>query len=295
MSASISNKCPWLKRFIRNLPGTAQPILAEASDGHLYVVKLPCMHQSPNLLFNEAAGTELYRAFNLPVPDWSPLIATDSFLDQNPSCSAQAGNLRPRSAQILCFGSRFLGEDGSRLLEILPGAFFNRVTNRTDFWLAWLLDICSRHADNRQAIFREDIHRTLNVLFIDHGHMFGGPKGEQRVHFEASQYLDWRIYPSTSSRIIVNLQKAAGTLRTNSLERKIQRLPDEWKTPSALQRFAECMDRLARPRLLPEIFESMFDSVLRKNERDESKVRSQSPNSLLCPRVQTREVRLGAA
>jgi len=92
--------------------------------------------------------------------------------------------------------SLFLGGDGIRLLEILPEQF-QAVRNRGNFWLAWLIDICAKHADNaRQSFWMA--HDRLKAYFVDQGHLFGGPKGEQRPRFLASRYLDPRIYQSIS-------------------------------------------------------------------------------------------------
>lgn len=294
MSVCTLGQYPRLSRSVRKLPGSTQPILAEASDGHVYVVKFP-NHAYPNLLFNEAAGTELYRAFDLPVPAWSPLIVPDTFLDQNPACRDWIGNRRWPSKAGLYFGSRFLGETGGRPFEILPGAFLGRVSNREDFWLAWLLDICAQHADNRQAIFLEDEDRALTAFFVDHGHMFAGPKGEQAVHFAASRFLDGRIYPLPDARTVVHLLQAAGSFKTDSLWQKIQEFPDDWKTPPALQRFEECLDMLAQPKLLAELFDLMVDSVRRKSQRDRSKVPSRPQDPLLRAEIPASSVRLGAA
>ena len=107
-------------QYVRNLRGGSQPILALASDGFQYVVKFANNLQGPNVLFNECAGNELYRACGLTVPKWTPLWVSDSFLDRNRDCWMQTpeGRLRPSSG--LCFGSLFLGQDGKRLFEILP-------------------------------------------------------------------------------------------------------------------------------------------------------------------------------
>lgn len=143
---SRCNSFPWVKRFIRNLRGGSQPILAEASDGLLYVVKFANNLQGPNLAFNEAMGAELYRQLGLPVPDWKPLILRDAFIDNNPDCWIQTPYGRLRPAAGLCFGSRFLGGGGERLFEILPGSAFARVRNLRDFWLAWLIDVCASYS-----------------------------------------------------------------------------------------------------------------------------------------------------
>ena len=58
------------------------------------------------------------------------------------------GQLRPEPG--MCFGSRYLGEDSTRLFEVLPGNSFRRVRNLQDFWLAWMIDICAGHTDNRR-------------------------------------------------------------------------------------------------------------------------------------------------
>ena len=163
--SALGRKSVRLSRFIRNLRGGSQPILVQASDGLLYVVKFTNNLQGANLPFNESVGTELYRACGLAVPAWKPLLVSDAFLDRNPDCWMQTskGRLRPDSG--MCFGSRFLGGDGIRLLEILPGTSFKRVRNNKSFWLAWMIDICAHHADGRQAIFVEDAEGWLNAFF----------------------------------------------------------------------------------------------------------------------------------
>jgi len=246
--------------FQRNFRGGSQPILARASDGLLYVLKFSNNLQGVNLPFNESVGTELYRACGLSVPSWKRLLVTDSFLDQNSDCWMQTpeGRLRPKSG--VCFGSRFLGGDGAILLEILPGCSFKRISNSGSFWLAWLIDICARHADNRQALFLEDGNRRIEAFFVDHGHLFGGPKGEQRLHFMASRYLDSRVYQDASPQCQLNLLKVVGSLDVDGLWRRVQGLPDDWKTESAIEGFKQCLDRLSNYELLRNIVGTMVDA-----------------------------------
>jgi hypothetical protein len=260
----------FVTRFIRNLRGGSQPILVQASDDLFYVAKFANNLQGPNLLFNEGAGSELYSACNLAVPAWKPLLLTDKFLDENPDCWMvnSEGRLRPQSG--LCFGSRFLGGEGIRLREILPGTSFSRVSNRADFWLAWLIDICAAHVDNRQAVFAEDAKGWLHAFFVDHGHLFSGPNGQHRFHFRASQYLDSRIYMHLASHRIHNLLTIAANQNVDRLWREIQTLPEDWKTTSALKGFAECLGMLSSPRLLEGAIESMVNA---DEQSDEPKCR----------------------
>jgi hypothetical protein len=285
---SLGQDFALVTRYIRNLRGGSQPILVQASDGLYYVAKFTNNLQGSNLPFNESAGCELYRACNLPVPSWKPLLVTDAFLDENPDCWMQTsdGSLRPESG--LCFGSRFLGGDGLRTLEILPRSSFMRVRNHEKFWLAWFIDICAGHADNRQAIFLEDAQGWLNAFFIDHGHLFGGPKGGQKRHFFASRYLDSRIYQSVCSEYLLTFLKVAASLYVDQLWQKIESLPEDWKTTSALDGFTQCLNRLSNPCLMKSVLETMIAADNRNNEPDHNEYRTdrKPPMAILCPGIQ---------
>lgn len=282
----------FLTRHIQNLRGGSQPILAQASDGQLYVVKFANNPQGANVCFNESAGSELYRAFGLAVPSWKQLMVTDSFLDRNPDCwmLSPEGRLRPESG--MCFGSLFLGGKGVRMLEILPRNSFKRVQNHQSFWKAWMIDICAEHADNRQAIFLEGPQRDLEAFFVDMGHGFGGPKGELRPRLQASRYLDPCIYQCVSSEYLQSLEAGARHLDADLLWHRIQTLPDNWKTRSALDAFARCLGNLSTSSLIESILNVMVETLRQANGREyknlECGPRTQA--SVLHPGVQAAEL-----
>ena len=170
-------ECVEARGFVRKLRGGSQPVLLEASDGLLYVVKFQNNFQGSNLLFNEAIGTELFRLAGLPCPEWRLVAVSPGFLAQNPECWLQSerGLVRPHAG--LCFGSRFLEWGENRVFEILAGGYFSRVRERRNFWTAWVLDVLGEHTDNRQALFVEGASRWLDAYFIDHGHLLGGARG----------------------------------------------------------------------------------------------------------------------
>jgi hypothetical protein len=260
--SAVEESTPHITHSFRKLRGCSQPILVQASDELFYVVKFSNNPQGANVLFNESIGTELYRACNLPVPEWKPLLVTDTFLDQNPRCwmEGEHGLLRPDSG--LCFGSRFLGLDCDRVLEILPKSFFDKVHNHMDFWLAWLIDICAGHTDNRQAIFLERPTRELDAFFIDHGHLFRGPDGHGRMHFMKSRYLDPRIYQSLYPRDFQSFQNAVKELNVDYVWQKAYALPADWKSKSAIDGLTECLNALSSSRLLEGILDMMVNSLL---------------------------------
>jgi hypothetical protein len=254
----------------------------------LYVVKFSNNLQGANLLFNECAGSELYRACGLAVPSWKALLVSDSFLERNRDCwmRSSEGYIRPTSG--LCFGSHFLGGDGVHLQEILPKTDFKRVNNCTSFWLAWLIDICAEHVDNRQVVFRKTGSGWLDAFFIDHGHLFGGPKGVLRRHFQASRYLDPRIYGSVSSRQLLVFQKVLRCMDRDKLWRAIQTMPDHWKTRSALDGLDRCLCRLSTAKLLQNIVDTMVEAQRQSNEcnGNERPCRRMSPDPILCLGIQ---------
>jgi hypothetical protein len=262
-------------QHIRNLCGGSQPILVGASDGLRYVVKFTNNQQGPNLLFNESMGSELYQCCGLPVPAWRPLLLTEAFLEKNRSCwmRTDEGIVRPDPG--LCFGSLYLGETNRHLLEILPGTSFKRVRNHRNFWLAWLIDICAQHTDNRQAIFQEDGEGQFNAIFFDHGHLFGGPKGEQKLNFQASRYLDPRIYQDVFSMHQVGFAKGLDVRDVDQIWQRCQTLPEKWKTESAHAGLEQCLNRLANATLLQNILDTMVDAHQRTKENGRKQPKSE--------------------
>lgn len=256
-----------ITRFICKMRGGSQPVLAQASDGLVYVVKFTNNPQGANLPFNESMGSELYRACKLPVPAWKPLLVTDAFIDENPGCWMETADGYARPEPGLCFGSLFLMGDSDRMSEILSKSSLKRVNNSAEFWLAWLIDICAEHTDTRQAIFMEDRKGGLDAFFLDHGHLFGGPSGKERKHFTASRFLDLRIYQSVSPRYVKGFRDVVKNLKVDCIWQSVQTLPVDWRTGSAISALTRCLDRLGSALFLENIIATMVDAFQRKEQR----------------------------
>src|SRR4051812_36256273 len=137
-------------RLVRRLRGRSAPLLVEASDGELYVIKLLDALLAPNSLFNECLGTELYRLFELPVPQWKPLLVSKHFVNQ--SLAAWVGNEREHGG--ICFGSSFLSGCQTQVFEFLPRTSFSCILESEMFWRALILDECANHCSHREAVFQ---------------------------------------------------------------------------------------------------------------------------------------------
>ena len=259
-------------RYLRTLRGGSQPMLVQASDGFLYVVKFNNNLQGPHLAFNESAGSELFRACGLAVPAWKPLLLTNEMIDRTPGCWMQTveGVQRPEAG--MCFGSRYLGHSGARILEILPGTSFSRIRNRASFWMARLIDVCGEHADNRQAIFVEQATGWLNAFFLDHGHMFGGPSGGIEPRLQTSCYLDSRVYSDISSNDSEGILRIVRELNADDLWLRIHALPDDWKARSALQGFERCLNRLSNYNMLRNVMDALVDTHRRRTPISRSRI-----------------------
>jgi len=255
--------------FFRKLRGGSQPILVQASNQSFYVVKLPRNPQGPNLLFNESAGSELYHALRLPVPDWTPLLVTDDFLDRNPGCwfASREGAIRPQAG--LVFASPFLGTGRHPAMDILPHTSHVCIEDRFNFWVAWILDVCANHADNRQVLFAETDHGTLSSTFIDFGHMFGGPEGLDNPLPAASRYLDWRIYPHIETEELLSITNVVKNLNADRLWQKVAHLPDEWKTLSAVRAFNQALHCLCSSSFLNDAMQMIVSDLDSKRNRGE--------------------------
>jgi hypothetical protein len=164
-------------QFIRKMRGGSQPALIRCNDDKLYVVKFFRNQQGPNVLANEVLGNELLRTFSLPTPQWRVVFVSASFLRENSvSFETPFGNSSIESG--LHFGSEFLGSDKTgQAYERLPKGLCSRVTNLEDFLGIHIFDVWASHCDRRQTIFTTaDENASFRAVFIDNGHLFGGPE-----------------------------------------------------------------------------------------------------------------------
>lgn len=265
-----------LERFFCKLRGGSQPILAQASDGLLYVVKFEGGLQGPNLMFNESIGSELFRACGLAVADWRMIQVDDRFLDANQACWFETPTGRTRPMPGLCFGSRLVEGPGFLLTELLPGYAYHRIRNQMSFWLAWLVDICASHSDARQVVFKDYSDRSIDAVFIDHGHLFGGASGLEQPNPLASRYLDARAYVELSSSDIRRMQRFPEGLDLSRLWSQVRQIPGEWKTKSALAAFELCLDRLQEPKAWENVLYELIELHRRSQENDQSRRTSRS-------------------
>ncbi len=245
-------------RFIRKMRGSSQSSLIEASDGNLYIVKLQHDFIGSQIVFNEAIGSELYRQIGLPTPDWSGIEIGDQFIDSNRGlwCESHGKVIRPHSG--LHFASQYLGDETHSVYEVLPGSWYSRIQNRSDFLGALVADVWFEHVDSRQALFlQKEGEHSLAAVFIDHGHLLGGPEGGESMRLRACFHLDMRIYNELD--VVSNMEYWLDRFRRNGdvyIANAVTCIPKEWIKPNYLRKIDRLLSNLTR--LHEQIFPDAF-------------------------------------
>jgi hypothetical protein len=116
-----------------------------------------------------------------------------------------------------------------------------------------VLDALAEHTDNRQALFVESASRWLDAWFVDHGHLLGGALGAKTPYYQASRYIDARIYSGASAEDAREAENAVRGIDPLVLAETAQELPPEWKTCSSAARLGRFLERIGDPGLVRSI------------------------------------------
>jgi hypothetical protein len=245
-------------RLVRPMRGGAQSVLVECTDGARYVVKSLNNPQGPHVLFNEALGTELMRAFGLPVAPWKPVLLTSSLLDSTPGFDLETSRGRMPRVPGLHFGSLYMVPENSIAHEIIPSGWLKRVVGREQFLRALVLDLWVCNRDQRQALFLPMTPARgtpLQPVFFDNGHMFGGPEWEFEDQITKSLYGDLSAYADLlQESAIESAVKEVLKISASDIVQALCSIPHEWLPAEG--RCFEMLDLLlARQRKLPALAE----------------------------------------
>jgi hypothetical protein len=162
------------ERVLRTMPGGTQSRLALCDDGIQYIIKCPNNPQGPNGLANEFIAARLMSAVGLPLP---PSRAVKYNFDHKCVFELDHQDILEERACDLHFASELvMPSPGGRLYSFLPSSFISRIENRDMFLGAFVFDIWAGSTDVRQAVYVQNHDtKTFKAVFIDNGHLFGGP------------------------------------------------------------------------------------------------------------------------
>jgi hypothetical protein len=207
-------------RVLRTLPGSSGAQLVLCDDGKRYVLKCPNNPLSPNVLANEFIAAGLMHVLNLPISQSSSVTYPEHI-----RCGYSHAGSAPHFASELLEPS-----SGGSLYSFLPSSFVLRTENRPDFIGALVFDIWAGSVDDRQAIFVENQRaRTFKAVFIDNGHLFGGPHWKFTLRPGTALCLDYCVYnnlfdPETIEGWIAQIE----TMVPNILPGLVSMVPSQW-------------------------------------------------------------------
>ncbi len=162
-----------LKKVLSLMPGGTGSSTVLCDDGRSYVVKKRANPQGPNVLANELVGTELMSVLGLPTPNWR--FATTSCAGLSPR-NSDAQNCERSSCELHFASELVSGLSTETISNHLSESAILRLSNRADFIGALVFDVWAGSIDARQAVYVRGAGATsYRAVFIDHGHLFGGP------------------------------------------------------------------------------------------------------------------------
>jgi hypothetical protein len=251
-----SNAILSANKYIRKMKGGSQSILVRVNDGRHYVVKMTDNPIGPNLLANEHMGSLVAKAVGLPVAEASGIMISDSFIDSHPDLwfELPSGVRRPNKG--MHFGSLFVGQTSGadRPTEYISPSRVSTITNREAFLGMYLLDVWANHQDNRQAIFRRSSTNELEVCFIDHGHMFGGPQWNFQGNLGSALHLEMAVYTDLwQDELVASWISRFQTIIPEVLPSIGAPMASEWYSGDLNELLSELTDRLLR---LPELVQT---------------------------------------
>lgn len=173
--------------------------MIECSDGTLYVVKAYNNPQGPNVLTNGVIGSTLLHAAGLPTPAWKPIYLSNRYIEQSPHPSFLSHRLGDDWGAGFHFGSRFIQSQSSAGCSI--ESHYPLLSIRSQFFClgVYIFDVWANHCDRREILLLQRCETSLrDVLFIDNGHLFGGPSWSRPSLRGQALCLNVAVYPSWS-------------------------------------------------------------------------------------------------
>ena len=248
--------------FVSRLRGGSRPVILLTTGVKLYVTKFRTLTGHCGLL-GEAVGAGILSAMGLPVPEWTPVMITDQFLDAHPEMWGQRSEgdsgIRPKAG--LHFGSRLMiSDDGTEPYQIIPTSWIPRVTNGKDFVGALLADLWMNNCDRRQTVYVKDGSADrLRAVFIDNDNAFGGYQGNEETSPRRAMVPCARFYDGVWTKDnLAYWRSRLNRVDETCLDAIFAAVPEEWAD-------ADCVCR-ARSQLLRRRL--MLDSLVAAAEEE---------------------------
>jgi hypothetical protein len=238
-----------VRAVIKTQPGGAQSRLVRCSDGRLYILKMQPNPQGPNVLANEAIGATLLRGLGLPAPRWTPIALGLRSVRLFPELQMlHYGGASASPSCGLHFGSEYIVGAECGLSRTTTERFVDHDLAHEHFLAVSLFDRWACHQDKRQYLLRRRPgRRCLETVFIDNGHLFGGPQWRTSASY---QPLPRHIAGAniSVSTIVEKWAKRMEYRVPRLLEQAIEMVPRSWYVGDIRSLYSCLLARLAEMR-----------------------------------------------
>ena len=207
--------------------------------------------QGQDLLANEVIGNALLRAAGLPTPAWKVIYVSESCIQHNLGLLHSSHGNSTNTSPGLQYGSAFIsGDHCSEVLDALPGSSFT-INNQSDCLGMYIFDVWANHCDRREVLLvRRTCDSSLDIIFIDNGHLFGGPNRILKNVPGQALCLDLRLYSRwNDAEIEAWIVHLEATLRP-ALDTLHNLVPKIWLNGNLCSLLVVLRQRLAKIRLL---------------------------------------------
>ncbi len=235
---------PSVTLVVRKLKGGSQSRLVLCDDGKLYVLKMHPNPQGPCVLANEALGSMLLSSLGFLVPRWRPITINLKSLSCFPDLTMETANGTMIPACGVHFGSEYLGGPQNALFDFIPETY--QIRNAGQLAAIHLFDLWASHHDRRQCVYRRTEKTELyEALFIDNGHLFGGPCWSHECHRSVRLWSHFiEQHRPTDSSIMESLTRFE-TRIPRLLDDAVAAVPPEWYKGDIHALYTSLLERLA--------------------------------------------------
>lgn len=256
----MSNTVVSLKRIVRRMRGGAQAQLAEAVDGHYYIVKWVANPQGTRTLINEWLAHNILTHLKILTPEVRIIHVDGQQIAENEDLGFRTNEVSLPIQPGFHFGSQCpVDPEAVAVYDFFPTKLLSKIVNLHDFTKALVFDVLLGQADRRQAIFVRNGaakgNLQMRAYMIDNGLLFGGASWQIRDAGLSPLYFDKTVYSTgNSQQIYEEAIDAISEISEPVLKMFVESCPSFWLTPddrsAIIQLSSDILKRISRVQLI---------------------------------------------
>jgi hypothetical protein len=215
---------------VGKLPGSSQAYLIGADNGRKYVVKFTNNPHCERILVNELVSAMLLNRLGLACPEIALVRLTSEFLRLNPNVSIQGRSSAERPPCGIHFGSCLPGSPNHDFVSrSVSDNVLKGLTNLCEFAGVLVFDKWISNQDHRQCIFEFNRPSRVRALWIDNGHVMGGPRWKFEDSPRHGLYAQHAVYEQ--ARTWADFEPWLEGIRAmpeGFLEYVLREVPNDW-------------------------------------------------------------------